>query len=406
MHSKKALKGKLSSLAIGVASLFVAISATAYETTVGDTKVVVGGYIKFDALVSRFSEGAVAGNSPARDFFLPGVTPVTPAMGSGVERTYVDFHAKETRVYVSTDSTIDGNKVGLHIEADFLSNPGNNPGAGDERLANSYTLALRRAFVTFNNFTFGQDWSSFQNLAAVPETLNFVPWPSEGTVFSRQALVRYTLGGLDLSLENPLTNITTAMGTRIVSDESLAPDAVVRYRFKLGSAKLSAAGIVRQLRSDGNDGDTASNSGVDDTAIGFGVSFAGTVPFEKDDIRFTVTAGEGLGRYVALNAVNEVQIDGDEIDPITTLNGFVAYRHLWTEQWRSTATLSAFEANHDVALTGGGVTKSLQSASINLLYSPTPKLTMGTELRYAQREVEDGRKGDLSRLQVSLKYML
>lgn len=391
---------------LGAASCLVGGTASAYETTLGGTKVVLGGYIKFDALMSRFSEGAVPGNSPARDFFLPGATPVAPLTGNGLERTYFDAHAKETRVFISTDSTIDGNRVGIHVEADFLSNPGNNPGAGDERLANSYTFALRRAFVTFNKFTFGQDWSSFQNLSAVPETLNFVPWPSEGTVFSRQALVRYTVGAFDVSLENPLTNVTSAMGARITSDESLVPDAAARYRFTLGDAKLSIAALARQLRSDGNDTDTASNTGLDDTAFGYGLSFAGTIPFEKDDIRFTITAGEGLGRYVALNAVNEAQIDGNQLDTIGTLNGYIAYRHLWTEQWRSTATISAFEADQDILLTGGNATKRLQSASINLLYSPTPKLTVGGEFRFAKKVVEDNREGDLSRLQFSIKYML
>ena len=56
------------------------------------------------------------------------------------------------------------------------------------------------------------------------------------------------------------------------------------------------------------------------------------------------------------------------------------------------------------ALTGGGVTKNVQSWRVNLLYSPYPKLDIGAELMFGQRELEDGRDGDLTRLQFTTKY--
>ena len=42
---------------------------------------------------------------------------------------------------------------------------------------------------------------------------------------------------------------------------------------------------------------------------------------------------------------------------------------------------------------------------MNLLYSPAKKLTIGAELRHAERENEAGADGSLDRLQFSAKYM-
>jgi len=78
----------------------------------------------------------------------------------------------------------------------------------------------------------------------------------------------------------------------------------------------------------------------------------------RDDIRFTATYGEGLGRYVALNFANGAVLDNNnDLQAIESYSGFVSYRHWWNEQWRSSFTLSAFSADNDVSLTGGSANK-------------------------------------------------
>lgn len=392
MHARHSL-----ACATGVALLAFNAPALALKATIGDTEVTLGGYVKVDALASYFDSGD-PGSNISRDFYVPGLTPV----GDGNSVTRFDMHAKETRLFLSTRTEVGGFAIGTHIEADFIVNQGS---GADERITNAYNPGLRRAFITVNNLLVGQDWSSFQNLVALPDTLDFVRFPSDSSPFIRQPLVRYTFGGLDVSLENPETTFTASgagsatQGARVTTDQNRTPDLVARYRFTAGRSAFSVAGLVRELRSDGADG-------IDDGTVGWGLSVAGRVPaFGNDDIRFTLSGGDGIGRYVAINSINGAQVDANgELDTVELIAGYIAYRRVWSERWRSTLIVSALSADQDIALVGPGVTKRLRSAAVNLLYSPVPSLTFGGEVRHADRRVEDGRDGEMTRLQFSAQY--
>lgn len=58
----------------------------------------------------------------------------------------------------------------------------------------------------------------------------------------------------------------------------------------------------------------------------------------------------------------------------------------------------------DVRLTGNGANKSSSNWTVNLFYTPIPKLDIGAEYRHAQREIESGGAGSLDRLQLTTKY--
>lgn len=179
------------------------------EGKIGDTKLTWGGYVKGDAMYSRFSEGEVA-QSTGRDFYVPNSIPV----GGGDSREFFDAHAKETRLFLKTETALDGHKLGTHIEFDFIVNQG----TGNELVTNAYNPGLRRAFITFDNWLIGQEWSTFQNLGALPETLDFVAFPSEGTVFERQPQVRYTLDAFQFALENPETSVLPGGGGAVAGN--------------------------------------------------------------------------------------------------------------------------------------------------------------------------------------------
>ncbi|GGP83181.1 DcaP family trimeric outer membrane transporter [Shewanella ulleungensis] len=382
---------KQARLSIYIAGAILAMSGGAQAAT----DMTFGGYIKADVMFSDYGNGAPDSGSLSRQFYVPGTIYGTEGNGKEV----VDFQARESRFNFKTVTDVDGHKLTGFIELDFMTHTD-----GNERVSNSYSPRIRHAFVSYDEWTIGQTWTTFQNPGALPENLDFVGAP-EGTPFVRQSQIRYSTGNWQFALENPETTVTPfGGGARITSGSGIVPDFIGRYNFSTANgASFSASAILRQLNVEQVIGGTT----YDTSELGYGASFAGVIPVGKDDFRFTATYGEGLGRYMALNYANAGVIDADgDIQAIKSFGGFVSYRHWWNEQWRSSVTFSGFTADNEVALTGEAVNKSAYSAYVNLLYSPSKPLTFGVEFMHALNELENGFEGDLNRVIFSAKYVL
>ncbi|MBB1440866.1 porin [Shewanella sp. SG41-4] len=382
---------KKQKLSLYVAGALLAMSGGAQAAT----DMTFGGYIKADVMFSDYGNGAPDSGSLSRQFYVPGTIYGTTGNGKQV----VDFQARESRFNFKTVTDVEGHKLTGFIELDFMTHTD-----GNERVSNSYSPRIRHAFMSYDNWTVGQTWTTFQNPGALPENLDFVG-AAEGTPFVRQSQLRYTNGNWQFSIENPETTVTPlGGGGRITSGSGVVPDFVGRYNFSASSGStFSVAAIVRQLDLEQVVGTTT----YDTSELGYGVSVAGVIPVGKDDLKFTATYGEGLGRYMALNYANAGVLDTNgDIQAIKSFGGFVSYRHWWSEQWRSSVTFSGFSADNDVALTGGSVNKEAYSGYVNLLFSPSKPLTFGVEFMHALNEREDGTDGDLNRIMFSAKYAL
>lgn len=368
-------------------------TSTAYANgfDIGGTNVTFGGYVKLDAMVSD-SDGEIA--ALGRDFYVPSLTPI-----GGDSTTRFDMHARQSRFFFSTATALeDGSKITGHLEFDFMtSNNGN-----DERTTNGYSPVLRHAFIKYKNWTLGQTWSNFMDLASLPDTLDFVGNP-DAAIFIRQPQVRYTNGNFALALENPESTVTPfGGGARITTDDNSTPDFTASYNLKTGWGVVKIAGLLRQIAIDG----TYNGAAYDDNITSYGLSVSTKIDFSnKDDLRITFNTGKGLGRYVGLNTVNGAVLDANgELEAIDVTAFSVAYRHLWNDKWRSTFLYSTLMADNDTALTGVATTKNTHSYSANLLYQATKKLMVGVEYKFANRELETGLDGDMNRVQFSAKY--
>lgn len=358
---------------------------------IGGTNVTFGGYVKLDAMVSD-ADGEIA--ALGREFYVPSLTPV-----GGESTTRFDMHARQSRFFFATATELeDGSKITGMLEFDFMtSNNGN-----DERTTNGYSPVMRHAFIKYKNWTLGQTWSNFMDLASLPDTLDFVGNP-DAAIFIRQAQVRYTHGNFAFAIENPESTITPfGGGARITTDANATPDFTASYNLKTDWGVVKVAGLLRQIAIDG----TYNGVRYDDEVTSYGLSVSTKIDLaNKDDIRITLNTGKGLGRYVGLNTVNGAVLDANgNLETIDVTAFSVAYRHLWNDQWRSTFLYSTLMADNDTALTGTGVTKTTQSYSANLLYQATKKLMVGVEYKFANREIESGLDGDMNRIQFSAKY--
>ncbi|WP_420589909.1 DcaP family trimeric outer membrane transporter [Bacterioplanoides sp.] len=368
--------------------LILMAAALPMAVNAANTEFSYGGYVKLDATISQYSEGEIGAASAGRDFYVPSTIPTSPKGTDGDSVTNFDIHAKTSRFNFKTVTDFEnGQKITSFIELDFMLAPG-----GNEVVSNSYNPRLRHAFIKTGNWLFGQTWSTFMNVGALPETADFLG-VSDGTVFSRQAMIRYTNGNFQFALEN---SETTTPGA---NDDGTLPDVVARYNFKAGKNAFTVAAIGRQLSTY-----TAANGNtpkVDESTLGFGISLSGKIAVGADDIKFAVNKG-AIGRYVGLSeAADAVMKDGD-LEATDVTAAFIGYRHFWNSQLRSTVAYSMLKADYDVDNTGD--TESSNSVRVNLMYSPVKKLTYGVELSQATHKLDNDAEGDLTRVHFTTKY--
>ncbi|VUD66669.1 hypothetical protein TDB9533_03655 [Thalassocella blandensis] len=376
---------------MSVACASAVLSSHVHAFTVGtieNTTFKIGGYIKLDAMFSQYSDGTLDARNLGRDFYVPALTPV----GGEDENMQFDMHARQTRFNFGSESTIDGHTLKTFIEMDFMATPN-----GDERISNSYSPRIRHAFLTYDNWLFGQTWSTFQNVGSLPETIDFIGNTDFG-IFVRQAQIRYTNGPWQFAIENPESTITPfGGGGRIVSDDNSMPDFVGRYNLSANGLSLTIAALARELAySEGADYDESTSS--------FGLSVTGKWMLGKNDIRFGVNSGSGMGRYIGLNVSNGAVMNAEgELEAIDSTAYYVAYRHLWSEKSRSNISYSIIDIDNDTDLTGVGATDTSASLRVNFIYSPISNLDLGVELARADRELESGVDGSMTRFQFAAK---
>lgn len=354
-----------------------------------------GGFIKVDGMYSDYDDGPRPANI-GDEILVPSTIPVG-GVGDGAR---LDSHVKTSRVFFKTATETSAGMINSHVELDFLS------GGGDERISNSTNPRIRHAFLNWSyaedaSLLVGQTWSTFFNVGALPEAVDFIG-PTSGTIFNRQAQVRWTKklgsGSLMLAAENPSTSLADA-GSGIAGsnfDDNSVPDLVVRYNGGSANHSWAVSAVGREIGVD--------SGGFDESDFGLGLSFAGKVVFGNgDDLKYSIATGN-LGRYIALNAFRDGGIDAaGNLDLTSVTGGYVAYRHHWNEKLRSTITYALATADLANGLADSN-TEKVSNFNVNLMYSPTAKLTFGGELISATRELENGADGDLTRFQVSAKY--
>ncbi|WP_374140238.1 hypothetical protein [Sphingomonas sp.] len=362
---------------------------------VGATRFSIGGYLKLDALVSDFSGGDPPANALINDYYAPAQIPVG-GIGEGAELT---TSVRETRIVLRSETPLAGQTLTGLFEVDFLDTPL----IGNQRVSNSFVPRVRRAFITWNDFTFGQDWSTFQNAAALPERIDFIG-PTEGTVFERQPLIRWRNDEFSIALENPETTITVGTAS-FEADDDVTPDLVLRYDHRLPHGSLTLAAIGRYLSvKDLVVSNPGSVTTINGEAFGWGVSASGVYDFGPNRLSWMGNVGEGIGRYLGINIRDDVIATATgKIDAPLVYSGFIALRRSLSPRWRLIGTGSAYHSTtpEDAAQS---LTATVWSGNLDLIYNPLPHLTLGIGFRYASRELANGAEGSLRRVQLSVRY--
>ncbi|NQY89784.1 MAG: porin [Colwellia sp.] len=367
-----------------------ATSIQAQEIEIGKTTIGFHGFIKVDAMFTEYNDG-IPPVKAIDDFYIPALVPTRAAgLVNTSEGVKFNSHAKQSRFNIGTSTVLaNGEKITGFIEMDF--GPGADASNG-EVTTNRSGVDLRHAVISYGKWKFGQTWTNALNGSAIAETLDFFAL-SEGMIDTRQMQVRYTNGPLSISLENPETTVG-----HVKTNDSSIPDLIAKYNFKGDWGNVSVTGIMRQLKYKDAGLNIDSSEGAGGISISGRINAAG-----KDDIRFTITSGKGLGRYLGLALNADAYVDGNNaLATIDQTAANIGYRHFWSDTTRSTLGYAIYDVDADAA--AGVYNAKSQSIHVNLLFSPMPKLTLGGEYIYGKLEKSNGNTGDMSRLQFSAKY--
>jgi len=352
-----------------------------------------GGFVRLGVVDSLDPIGST-------DRFVTGTIPVSDDnLGVPFNEGFV-ISAKRSRL--NWDMRLDSSvgQFRAFVEGDFAGSTGS-----------SDVLRLRHAYGQYNRFLLGQTWSTLMDIGAIPEDVDFEGLNAQINV--RQPELRWTKGlGNDipfaLAFEDPGPSITGGSGI------SRFPDTIARVSKIRDWGHLHLGVIFRNIvgipvDADGNEISTESTS-----TFGWGATFSGHVAVKRwdrrDNLKFQLNAGDGLGRYINdLGTVGGFDAifdpEGQDLDTIGVFGGYGAFQHWWKRN-----PLGLFKAVRSTFVYGyvyvdqldsmpDNFYRSTQRASGNFLWSPIAEIDLGVEFLWGSRTNQDRKRATAKQFQ-------
>jgi len=359
--------------------------------------------LKIAGLV-RTTGAATLGPLGTEDRFVTSSIPVAGSQEAGKESRFV-LTAIPSRFNLDLRTPTGVGAMRAFIEGDFA--------------ASSRVFRLRHAYGQWNKLLIGQTWSTFADPEAEPDGIDF-----EGLnaiALFRQPLVRYThrLGdrlSVAGALENPAPDISNARGV------SQVPDVVLRARWQPPEGSTGPLGFMNVFRKDAHvnvallfrqiRGEPLDQPNTTFSTSGFGVGVSGrlTAPWqaEKGQVTFSAYAGSGIGRYITdLGTLGGQDAYYDPatntIDALPVFAWYLGYEQRWDARLRSTFTYGTVIVDN-VDPQPGDAFHITNRWSLNLTWSPIPRVDIVGEFLFGNRSNKDGARGSSSQLQLGTNF--
>jgi hypothetical protein len=338
----------------------------------GDALIRIGGYVK-TTLVNSFDPLAV------KDRFIVGAIPVSPEQSAGIEAE-ANISVSQSRLNFELREPTSVGVMRAFVEGDFAED--------------NDTFRLRHAFGHWDRVLAGKTWSAFMDTGASPEEIDFEGL--NGRVNVRQGQVRFSpaIGEaykFNLSLEDPNPSVKGGEG--------------VTERLGWFDTHIKVAALLRQVRAQLKDDDNT------ESEFGYGLSISGSHERPRWDSRnkvmFQLTAGKGIGCYINdLSSIGNFDgyfdEDGD-LELLDVVSGYISGQFWWGQTLRSNLTFGYVEIDNPSFAEDDAYKRTFRS-SLNLLWSPMPRILLGGEYLWGFRENEDGEDGNASQVQFSARY--
>ncbi|MFW2104190.1 DcaP family trimeric outer membrane transporter [Acinetobacter guillouiae] len=302
---------------------------------------------------------------------------------NGEARDKLRATAKTTRIGLDFNTPVGDAKVGGKVEVDFAGNGVNE------------NLRIRHAYLTYNNWLFGQTTSNFLSSHA-PEMIDFATNAGGGTTRIPQVRYAYNL--------TPTTKLLVAAEE---GNSAGATGTAVKYSLPVLTGKIT------QSYADGNGNASArvlvenykdNNAGKDKT--GWGVAL-GTDFKVADPLKLFADASYVVGNSNYLYGSNNAYsvVNGDiEQNEFTALQVGGTYKIL--PNLRSTLAYGALFADNgtDFAKSNQTANEKIQQAWLNVIYSPAKPIDLGIEYINGKRETFAGQSYKDNRVGLMAKY--
>ena len=380
-------------LKIAIAALFLAalpLAASAedapgvFKIPGTESTIKFNGYVQLDMTEDLSGRvGDIENNDWAT--ILPGLDPDnTGAAKRKKPQLYMTARTSRFSIVTSTPSKV-GN-IGVRLEGDF-----NGPnGFQSETFTNSVLFRLRHAYGTVGGLLVGQTWSTFLDLGAAPDTVDF---NGPGTLaLVRNPMIRYSFDlapGMSLALAAENTRGSQfADETRFQS----LPDFHAAFTYAGSWGHLSLRGVTQRYNRVATS--ATDPSGIADVSPksyqSIAGSLSGSAKVGGDTLVASVSGGPGIGRYLlnALFMAGSVAADAQgDLKGWNVIGYHVGYTHVWNPEFRSTAVWSQTFVQDlkplDVAA-NNGVQKDAMQAFVNTFWSFAKNAEFGIEYAYGQ----------------------
>lgn len=351
--------------------------------------------------------------------------PYAPLNGSNEanRRGQTYMHARTSRLGVEAAMPTSYGQLTAKIEGDFNNDPrtGNSAVYGTlnniytQQATNSYNFRLRHAYVQVGSWLVGQTWSSFMDVDATPEVVDFNG--PIGSTFIRQPQVRYTYvtpnyGNFTAAIENSVSYVLEKKAgedpAATKNGFSRTPDLILRWDKPFTWGTLSLRGVTHEHRIDNGDS-------IDASRRGYGLAASGTFkPTGDDTLSFIATGGEGIGRYFNYIEGAAYNANNNSIAMERAAGLVLGYQHKFSDTLRMNLAYGMQRnfnnAYTDLALAQGfgggrfGVNRRVSQLHVGGIWNPIKFVDIGAEWIYGQRETLIGEKGEMSRLNLMARY--
>lgn len=309
-----------------------------------------------------------------------------------------------TRFGVKTHTPTDMGALRTKLEFDFYEYGDNNYKMG---FNNGFNPRLRHAYgeleADWGTLLVGQTWSTFMNLDATPETVDFNGHGS--AQIQRQPMVRLSrnydaLGSVAVALENAASMVN---GERPQVDNSLdkRPDLVLSWTKSGDFGTVGANALATRYSFDDNAGNSAERNA-------YGVSLGGAFKLGgQDTLLALLTGGNGIARYLPSANYNWEVFDGEKIRLSDARAVTVGWARTWTDKVRTNLSYGQTHLDVDAAYLaayGPSANEKIRHAFANLFWSFTQNAELGLEYAWGERELNTGEKGLYRRIQTSMHY--